>query len=301
MQKILLAGPTGNLGPHLAKELVAQKKEVYALIRPESMTNPEKVNPLKELGVILVPGDVNDPASLEKACEGKDAVISALGGGQIMQQEALLNAAKKAGVKRFIPSEFGVDPHAAGPGACDLFDAKATVQKMVVDSGINYTMIYANGFMEFWGSGLGQLGNDPMSGEVDYYGDGDMEASMVSLPDLASYTAAILDDPRMVNKEVRISPNIMTQEELITMWEQVSKSKIKRNAVTRMDLDQIINSSTTPDTMMTRIFTQLERSVWINGDAMKIRPETIEATKVYPNLPVTSVKKYFERMLTPVS
>ncbi|KAK2931593.1 NmrA-like domain [Fusarium oxysporum f. sp. vasinfectum] len=46
-------------------------------------------------------------ASLEKAFEGKDAVICTLGHAGLGMQIDLVNAAEKAGVKRFIPSEFG--------------------------------------------------------------------------------------------------------------------------------------------------------------------------------------------------
>ena len=301
MQHILLAGPTGNLGPYLVKELIAHNKDVYALIRPESMSNPEKVNPLKALGVNLVSGDVNDPISLDHACAGMDGVISALGGGQIMQQGALLKAAKAAGVKRFIPSEFGIDPHAAGPGACDLFDAKAAVQQMIFDSGIDYTMIYTNGFMEFWASGLGQLGNVATSGKVSVFGDGNVKASMIALPDIARFTVAILDDPAMVKKEVRITANVMTQEELIAVWEKLTNTNVKRNSISVEELDQIINNSTTPETFMTRVFTQLHRSVWINGDTMKVRPETFEATRQYPDLPIKSAKMFLSKLLAPVN
>lgn len=301
MQHILLAGPTGNLGPYLAKELVAHNKDVYALIRPESMSDPKKVNPLKELGVHLVKGDVNDPVSLDKACAGKDAVISALGGGQLMQQEALLHAAKAAGVKRFIPSEFGVDPHAAGPGACDLFDAKAAIQRMIIDSGIPYTMIYTNGFMEFWASGLGQLGNSVASGTVDLFGDGNVKAGMVSLPDIARFTVAILDDPEMTNREVRITANVATQEELIRTWEKLSGQKVKRNRVSRAELTKVIENARKPEQMGVRIFSQLHRSVWIDGDTMKLRPETVEATRQYPDLPIKTAETFFSRMLQTVS
>jgi uncharacterized protein YbjT (DUF2867 family) len=301
MQHILLAGPTGNLGPYLVRELVTQNKDVYALIRPESMSNPQKVNPLKELGVHLVKGDVNDPVSLDKACAGKDAVISALGGGQLMQQEALLHAAKAAGVKRFIPSEFGVDPHAAGPGACDLFDAKAAIQRMIFDSGIQYTMIYTGGFMEFWAGGLGQLGNNVASGTVDLFGDGNVKASMISLPDIARFTVAILDDPEMTNKEVRITANVATQERLIRTWEELSGQEIKRNRRPRTELTSIIENAKKPEKMDVRIVTQLHRSVWIDGDSMKLRPETVEATRQYPDLPIRTVKTFFSKMLQTVS
>ena len=68
MQNILLVGATGNLGSRLVKELVKHQKDVHALIRPETMTDPKKVNPLKELGVRLVEGDLNDPVRAPAIC-----------------------------------------------------------------------------------------------------------------------------------------------------------------------------------------------------------------------------------------
>jgi uncharacterized protein YbjT (DUF2867 family) len=297
MKKILLAGPTGNLGPHLAKEMIAEGMEVFALVRPQTIENTGKVGPLKAMGVHLVPGDLNDPASLDSACQGMDAVVSALGGGQLMQQTDLLNAAVKAGVKRFIPSEFGVDPYASGPGVCDLFDAKATIQQKVKESGIDYTMIYTNCFLEFWGSGLGQIANNPSSGEVMVYGDGNVPASMVALPDIARFTTAMITDPSMANKEVRITANVMTQEELISLWEKLTGSTIRRNHVPEKALLETIEASTSPETMMNRIFTQLFRSVWIKGDTMKPRPETVEATECYPDIPIETTETFFSKML----
>jgi uncharacterized protein YbjT (DUF2867 family) len=297
MQNVLLAGATGNLGPHLAKELVAHDKNVFALIHPKSMLIPEKVDPLKSLGVNLVMGDVNNPISLDAACIGMDAVISALGGGQILQQEALLKSAKAARVKRFIPSEFGVDPFAAGPGRCDLFDAKAAVQQMVKDSGIDYTMIYANGFMEFWAGGLGQLGNVATTGEVSVFGNGRVKASMMSLSDIARFTVEILDDPAMANRDVRLTANVQTQEELIETWEKLSDSKVKRNPVSEDNLLQTISQCVRPEDMMNKIFTQLHHSVWIHGDTMKERYDVLEATRAYPNIPVTSSEAFLSSML----
>ena len=50
------------------------------------------------------------PASLKTALTGQDAVISVLGGGSLGDpQFALIDAAVAAGVKRFVPSEYGSD------------------------------------------------------------------------------------------------------------------------------------------------------------------------------------------------
>ncbi len=293
MQQVLVAGATGHLGPHLCKALMEAGKNVYALIRPETINNEEKVGPLKALGVQLVAGDLNDAASLHQACEGMDAIVSALGGGQIMQQKELLEAAKAKGIQRFIPSEFGIDPHLAGPGSCDLFDAKAAFQKELTNSGVPYTMIYTNGFMEWWASGFGQLGNSPASGAVELYGDGSNKVALVSLPDIGKFTAEILDDPDMANQEVAIIANVSSQEDLIATWEKISGQQLERKPVSAEQLDHIIDQSTTPETFMQRIVTQLHRSVWIRGEGTAARDGVLEATQKYPNLTLMKPEEFF--------
>jgi hypothetical protein len=53
--------------------------------------------------------DVSNAESLKKAFTGVDVVVSTISGGGFAVQGNLLTAAKEAGVKRFVPSEFGVD------------------------------------------------------------------------------------------------------------------------------------------------------------------------------------------------
>ena len=288
MKNILVVGATGNLGPHLVKAFAQNGHHVSALVRPATMSNTDKVEPLKALGIRLISGDLNDQASLERACEGQDVVVSAVGGEQIMMQPALAEAAVKAGVERFIPSEFGVDPHTAGKGSCDLFDAKAIAQEQIKATGIPTTMVYSNGFMEFWASGLGQLGPGSPPEQVQLFGDGQTSATMTSLGDIAKYTAAVIEDPSTLNKEVSISPNKITQSELIDLWESLSGKSVERIPVSRQEVDAIIDQSNTPEAMMTRIFTQLHRSVWLSGDTDKNRPGVIEAVSKYSAIsPVT--------------
>lgn len=44
-----------------------------------------------------------------QAFKGQDAVVSTIATASTVQQKAIIDAAIKAGVKRFIPSEFGSD------------------------------------------------------------------------------------------------------------------------------------------------------------------------------------------------
>lgn len=49
------------------------------------------------------------PESVEKAFQGQDAVVSLVGASALGDQHKLVDAAVKAGVKRFVPSEYGAD------------------------------------------------------------------------------------------------------------------------------------------------------------------------------------------------
>lgn len=49
------------------------------------------------------------PESIVKAFEGQDAVVSLVGSSALADQKKYADAAVKAGVKRFLPSEYGSD------------------------------------------------------------------------------------------------------------------------------------------------------------------------------------------------
>jgi uncharacterized protein YbjT (DUF2867 family) len=58
-------------------------------------------------GVKVVRADYSSVDSLTKAFSGQDAVLSFVAGHVIGDQEKLIDAAIAAGVKRFLPSEYG--------------------------------------------------------------------------------------------------------------------------------------------------------------------------------------------------
>jgi uncharacterized protein YbjT (DUF2867 family) len=292
MKKVLIAGATGNLGPHLIRELSKQGHQVSALVRTETLQNQDKMRALREAGVNIIEGDLGAPASLTRACAGQDIVVSAVGAGQIMQQVELARAAHAAGVQRFIPSEFGVDPFAAASDSCDLFQVKVKAQEEIKKIGIAMTPIYTNGFMEFWATGLGQLGPTTPPDTVQQYGDGDKEAYMVSLPDIARYVHAIIEDPTSANKELTIQSEKISQNELIDLWEQISGKTVKKTPVSAEEMDKVIDSSTTPDTMMQRTFTQLHRSVWIRGEGNIHRENVVNAVELYPAIKPIGFRDY---------
>lgn len=63
----------------------------------------------KEHGAKIVSADFGDETALVKALAGIDVILSAMNGPGLGEQVPVIKAAAKAGVKRFIPSEFGIN------------------------------------------------------------------------------------------------------------------------------------------------------------------------------------------------
>lgn len=73
--KVLVTGGTGFLGSHVAEQLTQSGHEVRALVRRSSDT--KFLNTLENLRLVI--GAVDDPASLDGAVEGVDAVVHSAG------------------------------------------------------------------------------------------------------------------------------------------------------------------------------------------------------------------------------
>lgn len=83
-------------------------QEITALARPESLEKPANVE-LRSRGVRVMPADLNGPQDkLVGLLSGIDVVISAIFFGSLADEIPLANAAKLAGVKRFVQSAFMV-------------------------------------------------------------------------------------------------------------------------------------------------------------------------------------------------
>jgi putative NADH-flavin reductase len=92
--KVALIGASGNAGSRILKELVSRGHQVLALTR-----HPHKVAQLKD--VVSEAADVNAPDALSGVLKGQEAVISSV---KFKDSDtlALLNAVRRAGVKRYL-------------------------------------------------------------------------------------------------------------------------------------------------------------------------------------------------------
>jgi uncharacterized protein YbjT (DUF2867 family) len=94
----------------------------------------------------LVTVDYSNKESIKKALTGVDVVISTLPGTALDVQPGIAEAAKEAGVKLFVPSEFGGPTEGATEG---LFGSKANIQERLKAIGIPYALFYTGPFADF--------------------------------------------------------------------------------------------------------------------------------------------------------
>jgi putative NADH-flavin reductase len=101
--KIALFGASGRTGKEVMIQSLVKGYHVKALVR-----NPEAID-IRDEKLEVVPGDVEDPHSVEKTVEGADAVLVALGMSSNSKATVLsegtrniLAAMEKFGIKRII-------------------------------------------------------------------------------------------------------------------------------------------------------------------------------------------------------
>ena len=108
--KLLIFGSTGGTGRELLKQALEQGHNVTAYAR-----NPAKIDDIKHAGLQVVRGDVLDPAVVESAVAGQEAVLSTIGASAkrtTLREDGtrnIVNAMEKTGVQRLIcQSSLGV-------------------------------------------------------------------------------------------------------------------------------------------------------------------------------------------------
>lgn len=224
---ILIAGASGMVGTEVCRLLRGRGLPVRALVR--RTTEPAKVQLLQSMGAELVVGDVRDHRSLERACEGAKAVVSALSSFQPQQpgdmqtvlqagQINLIDAAKASGVEHFIPSTYGLNPDRVEAEA-PLVDAKAAAEQYLIQSGVAYTILYTGFFMEAWLSPT--LGFDGVNAKARLYGSGRNPLSWISMRDVAQAIVACLENPRFQNRVLDLGgPEVLAPLQVVEIFEE---------------------------------------------------------------------------------
>lgn len=210
---IILAGASGDLGLRIARCLLQRGGGVRALVRKGSNSR-EAINILQGLGASVIEVDYSKPEELEKACSGGFCVVSALSGLReviVEAQVGLLEAAVKAGVPRFIPSDFSIDFTLLPRGSNRNLDLRREFHEYLDRTPIAATTIF-NGMFADLLTGEAPL-IQPAIKRVIYWGSDSQPLDFTTIDNTADFTAAAALDAH-TPRFLRIAGNVMTITEL---------------------------------------------------------------------------------------
>lgn len=173
--------------------------------------------------------DAYPPEDLEKAFAGQDAVVMA-NGFQLMGQEGkFVDAAIKAGVKRFIPSEFG--SNTSNPKTIAIFPMAAGKVKLVESlkakesTGLTWTAIATNIFTDV-GIATGFMGIDIKEHKATVWDDGNHKFSSTPRENVAKGVLGVLRNPEITaNKHVYISSFEISLNDIVSTLEKAQGVK----------------------------------------------------------------------------
>ncbi|KAH6886773.1 hypothetical protein B0T10DRAFT_575051 [Thelonectria olida] len=217
-KNVTLAGK-GNLGSFVLQALVDAGFNVTVLGRSEKSKED------LPSGVNFVVVDYDSADSLEAAFRGQDAVISTINSEVTQSQKFMIDAAIKAGVKRFVPSDFGsltTDPAAAHlPHHIPIGEIQKYLKAKAEAGLIEYTIFSVGAFTEF-------LLKYPLAFNwanktAEIWGDGNTRLSSTSLGGIGKAIAGALNNPDATkNRNIFVHELIVSQSQLLALAKKYS-------------------------------------------------------------------------------
>lgn len=173
--------------------------------------------------------DYNSIQSLTAALNGQDAVVSAVGIPGQQGQNIIIDAAVAAGVKRFIPSDFGANIDNPKTNALPVFGFKVAIQKYVEDvaranPGFTYTIV-RNGVFLDWGLETGFL-FDWQAGKPIIYDGGNQLFSTTTLATVGLAVVGVLSNTvETKNRAVFVQDMQTSQNKILEIATKIAPEK----------------------------------------------------------------------------
>ncbi|KAN0114453.1 NAD(P)-binding protein [Hyaloscypha variabilis] len=220
IKNVAVVGGSGNLGRFVLPVLLMSDLHVTAVIRESSTFKfPE--------GTTVAKSDFS-LESLTKVFQGQDAVISMLPITALAGQGIVIEAAIAAGVKRFLPSEYGSDStNPAVIAAVPFFEGKKKYLDYLKskEDVISWTGLVTGPFFD-WGLSAGLIGFDLASKTATFIDEGKTRFSTSNTAQVARAFVAVLSHPNeTANKLVFVESFNTTQVEVLAALEKATGEK----------------------------------------------------------------------------
>ena len=208
-----MIGATGTIGAAVSGALLERGATVLAISRGESQENVVSRARLAASGAELRDiADLADVDALAALLRGADALVVAIRASPRIipaTEPAILAAALRAGVGRFVPDDFGTHSMATPYGVSAHFDEKKRFHEALDASGMAWTVIYPGGIAEYF------LPNLRPPATVYAWGDRTLRLPMHTLRDIGAITARAVLDPRTAGHAVQLYANLLSADELL--------------------------------------------------------------------------------------
>ncbi len=220
--QVLVIGGTGTLGRQIARRALDAGHQVRCMVR-----SPRKAAFLQEWGCELTRGDLLEPASLDYALEGQEAVIDAATTRPSDEASIydidwqgklnLLNACEKAGVKRFIfVSLLDAEKHRSVP----LMDIKYCTEQLLLASDFDYTILRCVAFMQ---GVIGQFAIPVLESQTVWVSGTPTPIAYMNTQDVARFAVAALERPETSRQSLPVvGPRAWTTSEVTQLCEKFS-------------------------------------------------------------------------------
>lgn len=218
IQTILVTGAAGNVGGAVAKALLEKGFKVLGgTTRPQTALLPD--------GVTAARADYNDPASVKAALEGVDGLFLV---APLLDPEApaklnpVIDQAKSKGVAHIVfNSALGVDQNEAAP--------LRIIEKHLMASGVNYTILRPNFFMENFSTGF----IAPMIAQGGIYlAADDARTSFISTADIAAVAASAFGERHYDTAYNLTGPDALDHSQVAAMISEITGKTVTYHALT---------------------------------------------------------------------
>jgi len=222
---VLVIGGTGQQGGATIKALLQQGGFTIRTIS----RNPDSPSAKKlvEQGVQVVKGDITDKPSVVAAAQGVEVVYFMTdrtgpqgAAGEVIQARVILEAVHEAGVKRVIFSSVQSADRTASVGGVPHFESKAEIEKLLKESGLQWTIIRPVAFMDVIPlSGVGRYMTLGLLGAVL----GEKKLQFIAVEDIGIVVSKAIAEPEQFSgKTISLAGDELSVRELQDVFTKVT-------------------------------------------------------------------------------
>ncbi|KAM0262120.1 hypothetical protein ACHAQJ_001861 [Trichoderma viride] len=262
MVTVAVAGAGSAIASNIIKAILASKKHQLVILTRSPRPDLEKE------GAIVRVVDYDSHEQLTKALEGVHTVLSCIwvyGPAVGSTQLALLEAAKEAKVKRFVPSEWATPSY----DKVSFYKPKESVWEAVKKSGLEYTRFINGVWLNVWAAGaprdqaVGRAGYggpeflvDINGGSILIPGDGSGKITVTDMRDIGKFVVAALDFEKWDEDSIIVGDKLSINE-VVEKIEKVTGKTLNKTYISMEDIDAVIQENRDPATTMIHEFLKI--------------------------------------------